>query len=76
VKFINKHGLKSGKILAFYPNYKNPINLEAAIEVDKIPLALSKNIHSKIIEGVAMLLWPITLVLIKTWVMAIMPLQE
>jgi len=51
LKFINKHGLKPGKIMAFYLNYENPIQLEAAIEVDKLPLALSENIHSKRIDG-------------------------
>jgi effector-binding domain-containing protein len=49
--FINKQSLKPGKIMAFYLNYENPLSLEAAVEVDKLPLELPENIHSKRMEG-------------------------
>jgi effector-binding domain-containing protein len=49
--FINKHALKAGKIMAFYLNFENPLSLEAAIEVDKLPAELSEDIHSKRMEG-------------------------
>ncbi len=49
--FIPKNGLVPGKVMAFYYNYNDPIALEAAIEVNKIPGTLSGRIKSRKVEG-------------------------
>jgi effector-binding domain-containing protein len=51
MNFIDKHTLKPGKKMAFYLSYNNPISLEAAVEVDKIPEVLTEHIHSKTMDG-------------------------
>lgn len=49
--FIGENGLKPGRVMAFYLNYKNPITLEAAVEVDRVPASLSGRIRSKVVPG-------------------------
>lgn len=50
-KFIGENALRPGKVMAFYLNYQDPITLEAAVEVDRVPEQLSGRIKSKVIEG-------------------------
>jgi effector-binding domain-containing protein len=49
--FINQNGLKSGKVMAFYLSYANPISLQTAVEVDKVPATLTGRIESKVVDG-------------------------
>ena len=49
--FISKHALKAGRIMAFYLNFQNPLLLEAAVEIDKLPAELTGNINAKKTEG-------------------------
>jgi effector-binding domain-containing protein len=49
--FIGSKGLKPGKVMAFYHNYADPISLEIAVEVDKIPSVLEGRLRSKVVEG-------------------------
>lgn len=49
--FINKNGLTPGKVMGFYLSYANPVSLETAVEVDKVPATLTGRIQSKIVEG-------------------------
>ncbi len=50
-KFISENGLKPDKVMAFYLNYQDPVTLEAAVEVDRLPERLSGRITSRTIEG-------------------------
>ncbi|WP_018616616.1 GyrI-like domain-containing protein [Segetibacter koreensis] len=49
--FINQHGLKPGKVMAFYHRYVNPVSLEMAVEVDKLPATFAGRIQSKTVQG-------------------------
>ena len=49
--FISQNGLIPGKVMAFYYNYNDPIALESAVEVNKIPAMLSGRIRTRKIEG-------------------------
>jgi effector-binding domain-containing protein len=49
--FIHDNGLRPGKFMAFYLDFNNPISLEVAVEVDKIPGKLPGRIKSKMIDG-------------------------
>ena len=51
LNFISKHALKAGRIMAFYLNFQNPLLLEAAVEIDKLPAELTGNINAKKTEG-------------------------
>lgn len=49
--FIGRNGLKPGKVMAFYLNYQDPVTLEPAVEVDRVPEKLTGRIKSKMIAG-------------------------
>lgn len=49
--FINQNGLKPGKVMAFYLSYANPVSLQTAVEVDKVPSTFTGRIQSKTVEG-------------------------
>lgn len=49
--FIGSNGLTPGKVMGFYFSYNDPIVLEVAVEVNKIPAELPGRIRSKIVEG-------------------------
>lgn len=49
--FINKQGLKPGRVMAFYHSYKNPVILDAAVEIDRLPSILEGRVRIKAVEG-------------------------
>lgn len=49
--FIYKNGLKPGKAMAFFLNYNDPVAMETAVEVDRIPAQLSGKIKVRVVEG-------------------------
>lgn len=49
--FAAKQKLVAGKAMAFYDNYNDPMNVEAAIEVGSIPNHLPGRILTRIVEG-------------------------
>ena len=49
--FIKKNELKSGKVMAFYLDFQDPVTMEAGVEVDRIPEQLSGRIESKFVAG-------------------------
>jgi effector-binding domain-containing protein len=49
--FAGANRLQPGKVMAFYHSYTDPVSVEIAIEVDKIPGRLTGRIQSKILSG-------------------------
>lgn len=49
--FIRKNDLKSGRVMAFYLDYEDPVTLEVGVEVDRIPGKLNGRIESKFVAG-------------------------
>jgi hypothetical protein len=49
--FINQHGLTTVRVIGFYLRYANPMSLETAVEVDKVPGTLTGRMHLKRVEG-------------------------
>jgi effector-binding domain-containing protein len=49
--FIRKNDLKSGRVMAFYLDYEDPVTLEVGVEVDRIPEKLNGRIESKFVAG-------------------------
>lgn len=51
LRFISKNGLSPGRVMAFYFNDRNPMTLEAAVEVDRVPETLAGRIRAKVVPG-------------------------
>lgn len=49
--FINQRRLSAGRTMAFYYTYISPFAVEAAIEVDSIPIVLDSFVNTRIVEG-------------------------
>jgi effector-binding domain-containing protein len=50
-QLIGTNGLRPGKVMAFYHQYSDPIVLEVAVEVDKVPSNLSGRVMTRTIRG-------------------------
>jgi effector-binding domain-containing protein len=49
--FINESRLQPGKPLAFYHSYTDPVCLEVAVQVDRLPSAEKGRIKTKVVNG-------------------------
>lgn len=50
-QFIGANQLHSDKIMAFYLKYENPLTVDVAVAVDRLPAQLMGRVRSKIIDG-------------------------